>query len=53
MSDNYIQGSSHELNYKTHEKKYASCKESKSDNYCYCKIERAISKWGAIEKSPI
>ena len=28
-------------------------KEVNSDNFCYCKVERAISKWGAIEKIPI
>ena len=28
-------------------------KEIKSDNFCYCKVGRAITKWGAIEKSPI
>ena len=28
-------------------------KEVKSDNFCYRKVGRAISKWGAIEKSPI
>ena len=26
-------------------------KEIKSDNFCYRKVERAITKWGAIEKS--
>ena len=25
----------------------------KSDNFCYRKVGRAITKWGAIEKSPI
>ena len=25
-------------------------KEIKSDNFCYCKVGRAITKWGAIEK---
>ena len=25
----------------------------KSDNFCYHKVGRAITKWGAIEKSPI
>ena len=28
-------------------------KEIKRDNFCYRKVGRAISKWGAIEKSPI
>ena len=28
-------------------------KEVKSDNFCYCKVGRAITKWGAKEKSPI
>ena len=28
-------------------------KEVKSDNFCYRKAGRAITKWGAIEKSPI
>ena len=28
-------------------------KEIKSDNFCYCKVGRAITQWGAIEKSPI
>ena len=28
-------------------------KEIKSDNFCYRKVGRAITKWGAIEKSPI
>ena len=27
--------------------------EVKSDNFCYCKVGRAITKLGAIEKSPI
>ena len=26
--------------------------DAKSENVCYLKIERAITKWGAIEKSP-
>ena len=26
-------------------------KEVKSDNFCYRKVARAITKWGAIEKS--
>ena len=30
-----------------------STKEIKSDNFCYRKVGRAITKWGAIEKSPI
>ena len=25
----------------------------KSNNFCYCKVKRVITKWGAIEKSPI
>ena len=25
----------------------------KSNNFCYCKVERAITNWGAREKSPI
>ena len=28
-------------------------KEIKSDNFCYHKVGRAITKWGAKEKSPI
>ena len=28
-------------------------KEVKSDNFCYRKVGRAITKWGAIEKSLI
>ena len=28
-------------------------KEIKSDKFCYRKVRRAITKWGAIEKSPI
>ena len=28
-------------------------KEIKSDNFCYRKVGSAITKWGAIEKSPI
>ena len=28
-------------------------KEIKSNNFCYGKVGRAITKWGAIEKSPI
>ena len=28
-------------------------KEIKSDNFCYRKVGRAITKWGSIEKSPI
>ena len=28
-------------------------KEIKSDNFCYRKVGRAITKWGAQEKSPI
>ena len=30
-----------------------STKEIKSDNFCYRKVGRAITKWGAIEKSLI
>jgi hypothetical protein len=29
------------------------CKEIKSNNLCYCKVGKAITKWRAIEKSPI
>ena len=28
-------------------------KEIKRDNFCYRKVGRAITKWGAIEKTPI
>ena len=28
-------------------------KEVKSNNFCYRKVGRAITKWGEIEKSPI
>jgi hypothetical protein len=28
-------------------------KEIKGGNFCYRKVGRAITKWGAIEKSPI
>jgi hypothetical protein len=28
-------------------------KEIKSDNFCYRKVGRSITKWGAIEKNPI
>ena len=28
-------------------------KEFKSDNFCYRKVGRMITKWGAIEKSSI
>ena len=28
-------------------------KEIKSDNFCYHKVARVITKWGAIEKSAI
>ena len=28
-------------------------KEVKSDNFCYRKVGRAITKWGSIEKSSI
>ena len=28
-------------------------KEIKSDNFCYRKVGRAMTKWGAIEKSLI
>jgi len=28
-------------------------KEIKGDNLCYRKVVRSITKWGAIEKSPI
>ena len=28
-------------------------KEIKSDNFCYRKVGRAITKWEALEKSPI
>ena len=30
-----------------------SSKGIKSDNFCYGKVGRAITKWGAIEKSAI
>ena len=42
-----IQKRSHEPIYKTWNK------EIKSDNSCYRKVGRLITKWGAIEKSPI
>ena len=45
-----IQKRSHEPIYKTHTKK---SKEIKSDNLCYRKAGRVITRWGAIEKSPI
>ena len=28
-------------------------KEIKSDNFCYSKVGRAITKWGEIEKSNV
>ena len=28
-------------------------KEIKSDNFCYSKVGKAITKWGAVEKSLI
>ena len=28
-------------------------KEIKSDNFCYRKVGGALTKWGAMEKSPI
>ena len=28
-------------------------KEIKSENFCYRKVERVITKWGAIEKSQV
>jgi hypothetical protein len=28
-------------------------KDIKLNNFCYCKVGRAITEWGAIEKSPI
>jgi hypothetical protein len=45
-----IQKRSHEPIYKIYKKKLR--KEIKSDNFCYCKVRRAITKWGAIEKVP-
>ena len=29
------------------------CKENKSDNFCYCKVWRSITKLGAIVNRPI
>ena len=46
-----IQKRSHEPIYKTNKKNWS--KEIKSDNFCYRKVGRAITKWWAIEKSPI
>ena len=40
-----------EANLQTRYKKLR--KEVKSDISCYCKVGRAITKWGAIEKSLI
>ena len=35
------------------EKIFFSLVSLKNDNYCYCKVGRAIDKWGAIGKSQI
>ena len=40
----------HESKYKTIQK---LSKDVMSDNFCYLKVGRAITKWGAIEKSSI
>ena len=42
-----IQKRSHEPIYKN------LSKEIKKNNFCYRKVGRAITKWGAIEKSPV
>ena len=46
-----IKKRSHEPIYITNKKKLS--KRIKSDNFCYRKVGRGITKWGAIEKSPI
>ena len=33
--------------------RYKRSKEFKIDNFCYRKVGREITKWGAMEKSPI
>ena len=47
-SDNYT-GSNTEKKAVT--KDQIQKKEVKSDKFCCCKVVRAITKWGAIEKS--
>ena len=43
-------GSNTEKKLRTNLKTYTKI-EAKCDNFCYCKVGRAITKWGAIEKS--
>ena len=44
-----MQNRSYDPIYKT----YTKIEEIKSDDFCYRKVGRAITKWRAIEKSPI
>ena len=40
-----------QTNGRMHQNKFS--KEIKSNNFCYCKDERAIALWGATEKRKI
>ena len=38
---------------RSQKQRFKLSKEIKSDNFCYHIVGRVITKWGAIEKSPI
>ena len=46
-------GSNTEKKPRTNLQTHKKIEEIKSDNFCYRKVGRAITKWGAIEKSSI
>ena len=41
------------MNHNTKQTHKKRSKDFKSDNFCSGKIGRAITKWGALDKSPI
>ena len=53
-SNNYMGSNTEEKPWTNLQNSYKNLsKEIKSVNFCYCKVGRAITNWGAIEKSPI
>ena len=53
-SDNYMGSNTEKKSWTNLQNLYKNwSKEIKSDNFCYRKVGRAITKWGAKEKSPI
>ena len=50
MKEQYRKEAMNQSIYKTVTKQ---SKDINSDNFCYCKVGRAMTKWGEIEKSLI